>query len=1037
MLDTFIKRRVTTAMVFLGICLVGFIAVEKLPVQLLPDIEFPRLTIVTPYENASPTEVEQLVTRYIEEAASSVNGVLSVYSESLEGLSLVTVRFQWGTNMDMALIETKEKADIIKTQLPQDTGKSTVIKFDPKSDPVMIYTIALPSGTENDFAQLRRRIEKEIIPYLERIEGVALVDIMGGYRRQVNINLDCGKIYAHSLSLAEVIEGVNMANFSFPAGYVEKKDREYLVRTVGEFRNVAEMNKVVVGRNDAGVPIYLKEIGEIQDGFRDRKCIVRLNGKEAVGLLIRKEPGKNTMDVCSRVRERITELSAKYHKEFQLANVFDQSSFIQSSIDNVLNAAVMGGLISILVLWFFLKNVRYPLIISSSIPISILGTFALMYFKGISINTMSLGGLALGVGVMVDAGTVVLESIADELKRGKGKSRIANVIAGTREVFIPVTTSTLTTVIVFAPLVFITGLSGAVFSELALTITFSLLCSLLSSFLFIPMIVALDIPSPEIFRDSRITKTLSGIQQMVFDFSDVFMERAIALYTTIMEYTLANKKRVLVAGLVSMAFGAILFLFVDKELMPRVDPGELAIDIEMPKGTPLAESAEMSTRIESYLLKKPYVRDVYAKIGSDPDDNISEKSSGRASNNILIQIFLKGGRRPHVSKIVSALQNEIRVGEMVKMDYIVKESVVESLFGQGGKALTLEVYGKERDELMKIGERVHEGLAAIPEVRNISAALDRGHPELKVNIDRTAMASLGINISDIASGLRAAVRGEIATKYRESDDEIDVRVRLRREDRSEKDSLRRILVKSSTEANIPLGKIITIEEGSSPNKIIRSEQNRINRITADIVGSKAMVFGKVERMLSHLNLKEGYEVKFAGERDEISRSLGDIGFMLGFAIILVYMVLASQFQSLVSPFIIMLSIPVTILGVSASLLLTGTSLNINSGIGIVMLAGNVVANAIILFDFISKEHREGVGLHDAIIEAGKKRLEPILNTTLTTILALVPLAIGMGEGSELQRPMAIAVIGGLTVSTFLTMVVVPTIYAMVAGKSAR
>ncbi len=1020
---------------FLGVCLVGVISLEMLPLQLLPEIEFPRLTVVTPYENASPSEMEQLITKYIEESVSSVNGVLSIYSESIEGLSLVTARFQWGTNMDLALIETKEKVDIIKGQLPQDTGKSIVVKFDPKADPVMIYAIADSSG---DFTRMRQRIEKEIVPYLERIEGVAIVDVIGGYKRQININLDSAKIYAHGLSIFEIVQNVGAANYSFPAGYVEKAGMEYLIRTVGEFTNAGEITSVVVGRNDRGVPIYLKDIGETVDGFKDRKCVIRLNGRESIGILLQKEPGKNTIEVCKNIEEKLESLQRKYKSEFSIKKIYDQSEFITSAIDNVFNAAIMGGIIAIFVLYFFLKNLAFPLIIATSIPISILGTFGLMYFKGMSINTMSLGGLALGVGVMVDAGTVVLESISTKLKtKKKNQSAIPLVLEGTRDVLVPVTASTLTTVIVFIPLVFVSGLSGAVFGELALTVSFSLVCALICSFFLTPMLATIRLPFPPAAKNIRALKPLSAIQARIFSFSDSFMAHSIGIYTTVIDYSLHNKKRIITLGVASFVLGTVLFLFIDTELMPRVDPGEFTMDIELPKGAPIEETSALSSRIGYYLLKKPYVRDVYEKIGSDPEDNIAEKSSGRGSNNILIHVFLKENRRIRITEIVESLQKEIRVDESVKIDYHIKENVIESLFSQTAKPLTVEIYGREKDELVRLGEQLKTALSNIKGVVNVASVLDSGHPELRVNIDREIMSSLDVDISSIASTLRSAVHGEVATKFREKDDEIDVRVRLKENDRSERDSLYKILVKTGTQANVPLSKFAEIKEGFSPGKIVRSEQSRVNIITADIEGNKEIVFAKVEKTLSQMKFGEGYEAKIVGEKDEIKNSFLEMRFVLILAVVLVYMVLAAQFQSFINPLILMLSIPVTILGVSASLLVTGATLNINSGIGIVMLVGNVVNNAIILFDFIDREVKSGKGLDVSIIDAGKKRLAPILNTTLTTILALIPMALGMGEGSEIQQPMAIAVIGGLTISTFLTMVFVPTVYAMVNGEKKR
>lgn len=1032
MIETLIKRKITTLMIFLGICLLGGISLSKLPLQLMPDIEFPKLTIVTSYANASPSEVEKLITKHIEEAVTSVNGVLSLNSESIEGLSLVTARFRWGTNMDLALIETKEKVDIIKSQLPQDTDKSIVIKFDPKASPVMIYTII---GLDENIKNMRKRIEKEIVPYVERIEGVASVDVSGGYKRQINIDLDSGKIFSHKLALSEILQNLNFANYSFPAGYVEKGNKEYLIRTIGEFKKIKDIDKVVVAYNKQGTPVYLKDIASIKDSYKDRKSIIRMNGKEAIGVLIKKEPGKNIINVCSKIKESISSLENKYKKEFVIQKIYDQSEFIDNSINNVFTSAVLGGIISIFVLFFFLKELRSPLIIATTIPISIMGTFSLMYFQNISINTMSLGGLALGVGMMVDAGIVVLESIVEKKNLSKKKLDTAQIATGgTRDVIGSVVASTLTTIVVFLPITFISGLSGAVFGELALTISFALICSLLCSFSLIPMLYTFKVPKQlKALRSNKIKPDTNKIHNL----SDAFMDKLNNYYNKIIKFSLNNSKLVLTTGCAISIIGIVLFSFIDFELMPKVDPGEFTINIELPKGTTLSESSAFTSLIERKLRKKSYIKYIYAKIGSDPEENISEKISGKSTNNISIQIILSSNRSQHISKIINNLKKELIFNKSIQIDYNLKENVISSIFSQRSKPVTIEIYGKENDLLKRFGDKIIAKLSKLDSLYNIKSIMEKGHPELKINIDRNKMSSFEINIESIASTLRSAIHGEVATKMRTKDDEIDIKVRLRKTDRSEKNSIYKILIKSAKEEYIPLARFIDISEGSSPSKILRSEQSRVNIITADIKGKLSNVYSQIEDILSQTPLKDGYDANIVGEKDEILKSLGEMRFALILAIILIYMLLASQFQSFKNPLIVMLSIPVTSFGISFSLLITGKTININSGIGIILLAGIVVNNAIVLFDYIEYEIRQKVPLLKSIIIACNRRLKPIIMTTATTVLAMIPLALGIGEGSEIQQPMAIAVIGGLLFSTFLTLVFIPTVYFILNNKTKK
>ncbi|MBN1533509.1 MAG: efflux RND transporter permease subunit [Spirochaetes bacterium] len=1032
MIEALIRRRVTTAMLYLGICLLGVISLDRLPVQLLPSIEFPKLTVITPYENALPSEIETLVTRYVEEAVSAVNGVVSVQSESLEGLSLVTASFQWGTNMDLALVETKEKVDLAKGELPQDAGMSMVVKFDPRAEPVMIYSIVNKGG---DFRQVRRRIERELVPYLERVEGVALVEAGGGFRRQINIDLDVAKIYSHSLSLAEVMERLASENQSFPAGYLERGSVEYLVRAAGEFRELDEIRDVAVGRNEAGVPVYLHQVGTVEDSFRDRKSIVRSDGGEAVALYIHKEPGKNTVATCARVDEEMTRIREKYRKDFTIRRIYDQSEFIQNSVDNVFSEAIMGALIAFLVLYVFLGELRAPVIIATAIPISILGTFGLMYFKGISLNTMSLGGLALAIGMMTDSGIVVLESIAQKRAESKGKDPVRPAIDGTNEVMLANIASNVASVVVFLPIVFLSGLSGALFAELALTITFTQIFSTLGSVTLIPMLATLSVPVPARLR-SFLTRGAS-LQTRIHNWGDGVMVRAEELYVRVIELALSRKRQVLAGGVACMLLGLLLFPLLKAELMPPVDPGEFTVELSLPQGTTLEETAMASARVEGYFRTQPYVQGVFAKVGSDPEESITEQTSGRRCNSALVKVLLVKSRRPHVREIVRRFRNEVPFGDRVRADVVLKESVIESVVARRRKPVHVEVYGAEFSMLTAIGNEVKRSLAGISGVTGIAALFDRGEPELKVEIDRNRLASLGVSVSHLAATIRAALHGEVATRFRDRDEEIDMRVRLQKADRTGSESLYKIMVKSESGGVIPVSQFATVTEGTSTSKIIRSEQSRVNVVTADVAGNADTVLDRVRAALSRLRLPEGYEVKMIGELDEAVKVLGEMRFALVLAIVLIYMVLAAQFQSLKSPLIVMLSIPVASLGISGALLVTGKSLNINSGIGIVLVAGIVVNNAIVLFDYIRLEQGRGLSIHDAIVSAGRRRLRPILMTSLVSVCALLPVAVGIGEGSELQQPMAMAVLGGITVSTFLTLVFIPTVYSLVYRERER
>jgi HAE1 family hydrophobic/amphiphilic exporter-1 len=1027
-LGILIKRKITTSMIFSGICLLGIISASKLPLELLPDIDLPALTVITPFENAAPSEVEKLVTARIEEAVTSVSGVTGVKSESIDGMSIVKVSFQWERDMDMALIGVKEKVDLIRGELPDDTGKSIVVKYDPADEPVMIYSVSLSDGSSAD---IRKRAEKEIVPFLERINGVSLVELLGGDKREILVEVDNAALYSKGLSLPEISQSIGMSNYSYPAGSLVKEGKEYLVRTAGEFRNSEDIRSVVAGYSEKGVPVYLSDIAAVTDTFKERRSAVRFNGKESVALLVKKEPGKNTIMTCESVRNEMSNIVSGRRSDFSIKCIYDQSRFIQSSIDNVLFAALLGGLISFFVIWFFLKSVVPPLIISLSIPVSIAGTMVLMKIFDISLNTMSLGGLAVGTGMMVDAGIVVLESIQDYKDDDKSLTGFDAAFKGAMNVAAPVTASVLTSIIVFLPIVFLSGLSGAVFRDLALTVSFALIFSLISSLTLIPMLAGLNI-TLSLSSDRLKTGTgrsLESISEKLNDLSDKTMSAVEKFYESVIAAALRDKKRVITAGCMAMFTGIFLFIFIDGELMPTVDPGEFSIEIELPGGTALSGTSGICETFENYIKSRGGAEFIFTKAGSDPDDNISEKISGRGADYAMIKVFMKKGIS--AEELIAELKENLRFSDRAKITYRMKEDLVASVFSAAKGKTEIEIYGNNEADLRESGNAVKDMLSKLNGLKSITSVFDRESPELRVHVDRKSAASLGLNVEDAASQIGIAVRGEVSSSFRDGDDEIDIRIRLNKNDRTGVESLNRIIVKTSTGVNVPVSKFAEIKTGTGSGRIVRREQSRINIISADIIPHGGFISGKLRDMLADIKFREGVIWRVDDGSDEMNEAFTSLGLAMLLAVVFIYMLLAGQFQSLKNPLIIMISIPVTALGVSTALLLTGQSLNINSGIGMILLSGTVVNNAIVLFDYIDKEYMKGFSIERAVIEAGRRRLKPILMTTLTTTLALFPIALGMGEGSELQRPLAVTVIGGMTVSTLLTLVFIPVVFAAV------
>ncbi len=1005
-------------MIFSGACLLGAIALFRLPVQLLPNIEFPTLTIITPYPNAAPAEVEKLVTRRIEEAAGSVTGVRELRSESIEGLSLVTARFSWGTPMDFALIETKEKVDMMKGALPEEAEKSIVVKYDPESEPFMIFAVK-PEGS--DVKKPRRTLEREIIPVLERTDGVAMVEAYGGFRRQINVDADAKAMAARGVSFDDIIRAISSANYNFPAGSIEFENKEYEVRTVGEFKNPFDINTVVVAHNEAGVPIYLSQIARVEDGWKEQKSVIRFDGNDAVGLFVTREGGKNAIETSRAVREKIAALSNKYKNEMSFFEVFNQADFIADSVSNVRNAGIIGALFTIIVLMLFLPDRRAAFIVASSIPISVLCTFAMMYTKGMSLNAMSLGGLALGIGMTVDSAIVVIESIAHARAtyRKSRKSDIDLIVEAVEEVKTSVIASILTTLVVFLPIVFLSGIAGALFGELALTISFSLLATLASSLFLVPMLASLQTGK------SRPTGSfISLLHKRAYSRTEKLLAFISSCYESLLAKAIQDKKKLFAWGLIIAIVGLAFTMLLERELLPKVDNGEFAIDIQAPRGTPLEETLKLTKSVEEAARKNRYVVHVLSKTGCDPEDSIAERLSSKMRDYATLRIVLTKSFRPHIASIMEDIRRRIGDKTAARIDFRLKEDIVQSVLGSKGASLTIEISGRDLEELKKAGNALKAHLQKLPGIASAAASLDDGNPEIRLSVDRAKSFAHGLSISETASTLRSAVAGEVATSFREGDDETDVRVRLREDMRNDLRNLSSLFVKSTQGTMLELGKFADFHTSSGPSRITRVNQSRVNIITAD--GRHSM--SDIQHAIADVSHSAGLEARVAGEYTEIIKALPEMLFALILAVVLVYMVLASQFSSFALPLKVMGSIPLTLIGSSGALFLAGKSLNINSLIGMILLAGTVVNNAIVLVDFISRKTREGTDLTIAVMSSIKRRIRPIMMTTLTTVLGMLPLALGVGSGAEIQQPLAIAVIGGLLCSTVLTLIFIPALY---------
>lgn len=1006
-----------------GLVIFGLISFSQLKISLLPDIEYPRVTIVTLYSNSSPEEVENLITRPISEAAGTVSGVTRVQSESVEGASFVTLQFGWGTNIDFAVMDVREKIDLVRGLLPQDASRPTVTRFDPAQAPFMEIAVFAQQGqSEKD---LRNFLKKEVRVYLERIDGVALVQFSGGYKKEIQIEADQLSLAAYGLSLPEIKEAVSTANLNFPAGHITMGSKDVLIRSLGEYRNADGIKHTIVGRNKAGVPIVLGEVATITNGYAERTGLARYNGKECVILSLYKEAGKNTVDVSANVHTELQKIKPQFQKEMSADVVYDEARFISNSIGNLIQALLMGACLAFFALLLILRNLRNPLILLTILPTSILTTFIFMYLNDISLNMMSLGGLELGIGMLFDSGNVVLAAV--QRHRSEGLPAREAALRGSGEVASSVTSAILTTVIVFLPIVFLKSIVGVVFAQMALTITISSLVSLVVSLTLIPMLCALPVSSridSSLERFSIIRKA----QAFELWLSDRYEERIQTL--------LDRPRRMFTWVLGLFAVSLLLLPFINREFVPKVDTGEFTIDVRAPRGTALLATTDIVNSIEESLKANKDIEHVISRVGYDAENLLSQKGGEVGTHFAQIRAVLRPGHEPTRS-MVERLSQEIKSGYGVDLTFSVRSDVVSSLLSPEARGLTLELVGEDLDTLASLGKKIKSDIATIKGVAGAAASMEDQEKEMHVKFDPDRIAAAGFSNATLADYLATAIRGSIVTTLHVADDEIDVRLQLQKAHRQGLDEVKSILVKSE-QGKIHLSELVTITEGKGFASIIRSGSDRINRITADLTTSRTnAVFADVDEYLETVQLPEGYTIRHAGERENIAKSFRELAFALILSVLLIYMLLSAQFESFRFPLIMLGTIPMILIGIAPALALTGKSINVSSFTGIILLVGIVVDNASLFYEYVEILRAEGMELKASIVSACKICLRPILMNNGTTLLGMVPVALEIGEGAEFQSPLAMAVISGLIASVVISLFVIPAMFFLMLKAKER
>ena len=1028
-----VERPVTIMMVVAGILIFGTVSLGLLPQELFPQIVYPQLTVVTPYENAAPEEIETLITKPIEEAIGTVAGVKRITSISKEGLSLVIAEFGWNQNINFAALGMREKIDLIKERLPRETEEPIVLPYNPFDKPILILSVT-SSKEDRSPIVLRELARRMIKDEVEKVEGVASATISGGLEREIDVEIDQSKLESRRIPVLEISKAVSSANLNYPAGTIKESFYEYLIRTLGEFEHVRDIGEVAIGsssqdqdesyyyrggesaKSEKGAVskdrrlIYLKDVAKIIDNVKERTSFSRFNGKENISIAIQKQALGNTVKTIDRVKAKLRELKGDLPKDVNVSIVYDQSGFIRDSISGVWHAALEGGVLVFIVLFFFLKNVWSAFIVTLMIPISVMTTFVLMFLTGISLNMMSLFGLSFGIGHLVDTAIVVMENIFRHTQAGEDKKEAA--IIGTNEVFIAVTGSILTNVVVFLPLVFVVGIFGQIVRDLAMTLTFALLASLLASMTLVPLLAS---------RGISVGKNKSLSDSRVGSFYDGLLNKFITHKGRYLSYTL-------IAFLASL----IIFVFLDKELMPKVDQGQFMIKINMPAGTQLAVTNSVSERIEKFILAIPQIETINVTVGSTKESTTRSIIERLNYNQAEIVVTLKKKRKLKSSDVVQVIKN--RLADMplqgARIEYMLQENVFASGLATAAP-VTIELKGNDLKVLESLTREVENKLGGIRGIYGVKDDLSEPSPEIKIYVDKDKAALYGLSVTDVAQTSLIGLKGYVATKLKEKGEEFDIRVRLRHEDRNDFAKLARLDIQSPMGVKVQLGSVASFGKGKGPSEIRRLNQERVVSVYANIYDRPLKdITAEITGMINRLTVPKNYFVKLTGESEDMRASFESIRNAIIAAFLLVYMIMAALFESLWQPFIIMFTIPLSVIGVAWSLLITGTSVNAYVLIGFAMLGGIVTNNAIVLIDCINLFLSKGMSLLDAIVSASRVRLRPILMTALTTMLGLVPMAFLGGEGSELRKPMAITAIGGLFVATFLTLNFIPALYLM-------
>jgi len=1025
-----IKRPVFIVMVFLAIAVIGIRSLSLMKVDLFPDIDIPYVTVSTVYPGATPEEIETLITKPLEDELISINKVDNIISTSRQGVSIILIKFLLEADIDVAAADVRDKVAIVKPNLPEDADDPKVLKLDIGATPVIYVGVRSSKIAPRE---LRTLVKDNIKDRLHKLSGVGAIDLTGGEIREILVNVDEKALEAYKLSLMDIKALLAAANLNIPAGNIKQGRSDYTVRLIGEFKDPEEIQNLVIAKKigDNREIIPFSDIATVEDAKADREDYTRVNGADSVGLIIRKQPDANTLKVVRLVKKELHKLTSELPSGIELIPTQDQSTFITSTLDEGKRHLVLGALWAMIIVFLFLHNIRGTFIIGLAIPTSLIATFIPLFFTGQTVNIMTLMGLTLSIGALVDDSIVVLENIYRHLSLGEPPREAA--LNGRSEIGLAAIAISLVDVAVFLPIAFMGGIVGRIFRAFGLTIAFAVLFSLFVSFTLTPMLAS------RWFSAREVSENRKGFWRKVFKKVDEFLYFLDDNYKKIIALALKNRAKVVLLSFFLLVF--IIIFIAPKlgiEFMPETDRGRISINIELPPGARLEETNKVAMQIEKILLDRhryPEIKDVFSQIGAQSGSILSAGDTGPQYGTIDVELINKEERKLSDKQVQQKIIKDTAFIPGAKL------TIVTLSRGVGGaeKPLQIEITGDNLADILDTAEKVKNIVKNTPGATNVETSWKPGVPELQVRIDREKAEKLGITALEIGGILRMAIAGNTDLKYREKGDEYDIRIRLKEEYRSNPEKLSNLFLGYVNKVPFYLKDVAQVNLASAPTKLERKDRRKIVYVQSDISWGHHLgnVQREIQKELKKLNLPPGVNISYGGDVEMMQEAFTNLIIALVIAVVLVYILMAALFESYINPFVIMFSLPMALVGALLSLFITGKTLSIMSMIGIIMLMGLVDKNAILLIDFTTALRGRGLPRNEAVQEAGRIRLRPILMTTFAMIFAMMPTALGIGSGSEMRAPMAIAVIGGLLLSTLLTLVVIPVVYTLIDDLHIR